>query len=198
MKKIIKSISLLCAIVFLTSCEENYAGFTLPSGEDIINKLIPNIPSFLVQFTAFVLIAVVVIKFAYKPVAKYIKARQDFVESQLKSAKEKETFAQENFQKSEESIRKSRVEASAIVDKAKTDAIKAKEEIIAKLDEEIAAKRKQAEEDIIRERKQAEEDIKEDIIDVALVASSALLKREVSDDDNKKFLDEFITSLDKE
>ena len=66
MKKIIKSISLLSAIILLTGCEESYAGFTLPNGQDIINKLIPNIPAFLVQLTAFILMAVVVIKFAPK------------------------------------------------------------------------------------------------------------------------------------
>ena len=198
MKKIIKSISLLSAIILLTGCEESYAGFTLPNGQDIINKLIPNIPAFLVQLTAFILMAVVVIKFAYKPVAKFIKARQDFVSEQLKSAKEKEAIAEDNLQKSNEAIKNSRVEASAIIEKAKADALKTREEIITKIDDEVALRRKQAEEDILRERKQAEEEIKEDIIDVALVASSAHLKREVSDDDNKKFLDEFITSLDKE
>ena len=198
MKKIIKSISLLGAIILLTGCEESYAGFTLPNGQDIINKLIPNIPAFLVQLTAFILMAVVVIKFAYKPVAKFIKARQDFVSEQLKSAKEKEAIAEDNLQKSKEAIKNSRVEAAAIIEKAKADALKTREEIITKIDDEVALRRKQAEEDILRDRKQAEEEIKEDIIDVALVASSALLKREVSDDDNKKFLDEFITSLDKE
>ena len=98
--------------------------------------------------------AVVVIKFAYKPVAKFIKARQDFVSEQLKSAKEKEAIAEDNLQKSKEAIKNSRVEASAIIEKAKADALKTREEIITKIDDEVALRRKQAEEDILRERKQ--------------------------------------------
>lgn len=204
MKKIIKSIPLLCGVLLLSSCKDEngnfnpFAGFKLPEGGEIVGKLIPNITSFLVQLVAFILMVLVVCKFAYKPVAKYIKTRQDYLESQMKSAKEKEAKASENLLESEKAIKESRVEASNIIEKAKVDALKAREYIITKVDDEVALKRKQAEEDILRERKQAEEDIKEDIIDVALTASSALLKREVSDDDNKKFLDEFITSLDKE
>ena len=204
MKKVIKSSLLLSSVLALCSCKDAegnllpIGGFSIPSGEEIVKKLIPSGLSFAVQLTAFIIIALAVIVFAYKPVAKYMKTRQDFIEGKMKSAKENEKIAEENRLLSEQNIKESRKEASEIIEKAKLDAIKAKEDIIAKTDEEIAAKRKQAEEDILRERKQAEVEIRDDIIDVALVATSTLLKREVSDDDNKKFLDDFITSLDKE
>lgn len=207
MKKIIKSSLFLSVILALVGCDEigegsfpifGENGFNIPSEEEIIAKLIPSGLSFIVQLTAFIIIALAVIIFAYKPVAKYMKTRQDFVEGKMKTAKENERVSEENRLLSEQNIKESRKEASEIIEKAKIDALKAKEDIITKLDEEIAAKRKQAEEDILRERKQAEVEIRDDIIDVALVATSTLLKREVSDDDNKKFLDDFITSLDKE
>ena len=198
MKKIIKSITLFSMLFLLCGCAEDYAGITLPSGEDIIGKLIPNFWGFLIQLLAFVVMALIVIKFAYKPVSKFISKRQEYVANELLNAKNDRKEAETYLEESKNSIKESRMEANSIVEKAKTDALKVKEEILASAEEEIIARRKQAEEEILREKKQAEEDIRGDIIDVAFEATNALLQREVKDEDNKKFLDDFISSLDGE
>ncbi len=205
-KKFIKSFFLLSELLMLASCsfkDENgnllsIGGFTIPSGEEIAEKLIPNGIAFGVQLTACLIIALIVIVFAYKPVAKYIKTRQDYIENKMKNAKDNEKISEANRLISEKNITDSKKQASKIIENAKIAANKEKEEIISKIDEEIASKKMQAEEDILRERKNAEEEIKENIIDVALVATSKLLEKEVDNVDNKKFLDDFISSLDKE
>lgn len=205
-KKFIKSFFLLSELLMLASCSFKDAdgnlisigGFTIPSGSEIAEKLIPNGIAFGVQLTACIIIALIVIFLAYKPVAKYIKTRQDFIENKMKNAKDNEQLAEANRLISEKNITDSKKQASEIIENAKIAAFKEKEEIISKLDEEIASKKLQAEEDILRERKNAEEEIKENIIDVALVATSKLLEKEVDSVDNKKFLDDFVSSLDKE
>ena len=52
-------------------------GLGLPTGEDFVNKVFPNIPSFVVQLAAFIILSIIVIKFAYKPVSKFIKKRRE-------------------------------------------------------------------------------------------------------------------------
>lgn len=171
---------------------------SLPNQEDILHKLIPNVWAFLVQLLAFIVMVIIVIKFAYKPVKNYLKKREDFVADQLKSAKEKESLAQEQLEKSEKEIRRSRLEASQMVEQAKQDAKKVQEKMIQETEEEIARRKKNAEEEMLLEKKQAQEEIRADIIDVAFEASEALLKREVEKKDNQKFLDEFLDKMDEE
>lgn len=164
---------------------------------DIINKIIPNFWSFLVQLLAFLVLVFIVIKFAYKPVNKYLTERQNFMANELKSAKEMEQNASLNLEKSKQELNKVRSEANEIIEKAKLDAVKTKEGIIASANEEIALKHKQLKEEITLEKKQAQEEIRDDIIDVALLASSEVLKRSVNDADHEKMVNDFINELGK-
>lgn len=170
----------------------------LPNQDDIIHKLVPNVWAFLVQLLALIVMALIVIKFAYKPVRKYLKKREDFMENEMKSAKNNNLLSQKNLEESERNLKKSRLEATEIIDKAKQDAQKIQEEMISDAKEEVNRRKKQAEEEVRLEKKQAQEEIKGDVIDVAFEASEALLKREVKKEDNEKFLNEFIDGLNKE
>ncbi len=165
------------------------------SVDDIFNKIIPSWPSFVVQLIAFLIMVFIVIKFGYKPVKNYIVKRQEFMTNELKSAKEKEEEATLNLQTSKQELNKIRSEANSIIEKAKVDALKTKEEIIASANQEVAMKQKQLEEEIALEKKQAQEEIRNDIIDVALLASSKVLQRDINDDDHQKMVNEFIDGL---
>ena len=54
-------------------------GLGLPSGEDFVNKVFPNIWAFLVQLIAFIIMAVIVVKFAYKPVKNFLNKRREYI-----------------------------------------------------------------------------------------------------------------------
>ncbi len=172
-----------------------FADNTIVDPNDIIHKLIPNFWGFLVQLLAFIILAILVIKFAYKPVNKYITARQNFMESELKSAKEKEEMASNNLQISKQELNATRANANNIIEKAKQDAMKEKESILASTNEEIAMKHKLLEEEIILEKKQAEEEIQKGIVDVALLASEKVLEREINDEDHRRLVNDFIKEL---
>ena len=171
---------------------------SLPNQDDIIHKLIPNVWAFLVQLLALIVMILVVIKFAYKPVKNYLKKREDFLENEMKSTKENNLLAKKNLEDSERNLRSSRLEATEILDKAKVDAQKIHDEMILNAEEEVARRKKKAEEEVLLEKKEAREEMKGEVVDVALEASKALLGREVRKQDNEKFLNEFIDGLNKE
>ena len=50
------------------------------SAKDFIEKLIPNFWSFLIQLLSLIVLIVVIIVFAYKPVKKILKTRQDYID----------------------------------------------------------------------------------------------------------------------
>ena len=63
-------------------------GLSLPAGDDFVSKVFPNIWAFLVQLLAFIIMSIIVIKFAYKPVKKFLAQRREYVEEHLSKAEE--------------------------------------------------------------------------------------------------------------
>ncbi len=163
--------------------------------DDIIHKIVPNFWAFLMQLLAFLVLVFIVIKFAYKPVNNYLVKRQEFVANELKDAKNKKQEATANLELSKQELNKIRSQANDIIEKAKQDAIHTKDEIIDAANQEVARKQKQLEEEMALEKLQAKEEIRNDIIDVALLASSSVLKRDINDADHQKLVDDFIDKL---
>ncbi|MBR0294901.1 MAG: F0F1 ATP synthase subunit B [Bacilli bacterium] len=187
MKK--KLLLLLLLVPMLSSCE-------LIKPEDISNKLIPNLGSFLTQLSALLVLIIVVIIFGYKPIKKMIKKRQDYVESNIKEAEIKNQEASQNLSQSNEAILANRRLATEIVEEAKAEAENQRQEILKQAELEVIEMKKRAEADIKQSEEDAKEEIRQKMIEVALAASSELLKRNVDNKDNEKLVDDFIREID--
>lgn len=170
----------------------------LLSGDDfnIGDKLIPNLWAFLAQFIAFLVMAILVIRFGYKPIHNYIQKRQEFIKNNLDKAQNDARDAEQANKQAQFNLNSSRKQASEILEEARKqaqdDLVKAEED----LKQEMAQKRKRAEEEIEAERKQALADMKDEMVDIALKASENLLAREVKEEDNRRLVDQFIDDLE--
>ena len=153
-------------------------GLTLPNGEDFVNKVFPNIWAFLVQLFAFIIMSLIVIKFAYKPVSNFLKKRKDFIDSNLNSAQEKNSEANLKVEEANKKLSSSKKEALQIIEDAQKEAYK-------------------ADEDIAKAKEKALHESYNEVCDLALTASESILKREVKYEDNQKLLDDFINDLEK-
>lgn len=169
----------------------------LPSGDDFMHKIIPNIWAFLVQFLAFVILMLVVFFVAYKPIKKMLRKRQDYVEGEISSAESKNKEAEQNKLEAEQNLLESHRKADEIVQEAKAQAINQQNIVLEKTNEEIAKMKLDAEKDIERKKEEAKEDIRKEIINVALDASKEVLGREVNEKDNKKLINDFIEEMEK-
>ena len=188
-----KLLFLLPLASLLTSCSGEELGLT---SESFTSKLIPNWPSFVTQLAALVVLIIVVIVFAYKPVKKILKKRQDHIEENIKEAEKSKLVWQENELKSKETVLASERTAADIVAEAKKAAEKEKAAILETTQLEVNKMKSDAENDIARMEIEAQEQIKKEIVSVALDASKELLGREVSSKDNDRLLKEFIEELD--
>ena len=164
-------------------------------GETIRNNLIPSWTSFVMQVAAFIVLLVIVIFVAYKPVKRILKQRQDYIEQEISDAQKDKAAAAINLAQSEETINESRRIANQIIDDARNQALVVKEEILADARNEVAKMKQDAQEDIDRSRQEALDDIHNEMVEVALLTSSEILKREVNDKDNARLAKEFIESL---
>lgn len=189
-----KLIFLLPLASLLTSCSGEELGLT---SESFTSKLIPNWPSFVTQLAALVVLIIVVIVFAYKPVKKILKKRQDHIEENIKEAEKSKLVWQENELKSKETVLASERTAADIVAEAKKAAEKEKAAILETTQLEVNKMKSDAENDIARMEIEAQEQIKKEIVSVALDASKELLGREVSSKDNVRLVEDFIEEVKK-
>ena len=189
-KRIFKNISIfgiiLFSLSFLTSCEPI-------KGEQIIEKLFPNVWALIAQLISFLILVIGMIFLVYKPVKKYLTKRREILDNEVKETEENKNKALNNVLTSEKEIASSKQKAKTIINNAEISASKKHDEIIEKA------------KDIIKDANIAADKIKEDaklelknqIVDTALKASKKVLEREVSEKDNEKIIDDFISQLDK-
>lgn len=171
-------------------------GLTLPDKETFIDKIFPNIWAFLVQLIAFIFMVLIVIYFAYKPVKKFLATRREYVKNNLESASRNNAEAIELNRAAKENVLQAKKEAVNIVEQAKKEALNERALAVEETKREIANKKLQAQEDIAKEKEKALKEAHDEIVDLALVASSELLKREVSTKDNTKLVDDFVKNLE--
>ena len=186
-------LSIFPVLFLLTSCSTDELGNSL--SDSIEAKLIPNIWAFLVQLFAFIVLIIVVTKFAYKPVRKYLDKRSELLTSERKEAEELNLKAKENLYESEKKLADIRKDASKIIEDAKEKGKVEKEKLLKEATLEANKVKENAYKAIEEEKAKAAKDIKENIVDVAFSMSSKILEREVNEEDNKKIVDSFVEKL---
>lgn len=190
---------LLAKIALFTVCTLGLTGCdTSKLSEEIASiqtKLVPSWPSFVVQIAALAILILIVVFCAYKPVKKMLKKRQDYIENNIREAEENKAIALKRERQSSELILESKKQAASIIEEAQVNASKEKEVILAQAKEEVRKMKSDAEKDIELSKQEALDDIHSEMVDVALAASSEILKREVNDKDNARLAEEFIENL---
>ena len=166
------------------------------SPEEFINKLIPNWTSFVVQLLGLIVMLIVVIILGYKPVKKMLKKRQDYIETSIRDADINKVQAERDRVQAQEMIIASKKEASDIIANAEKEATVRADAIIADTNVQIRKMKSDAEKDIEQSKKDALEDIHDEIVSVALMASSEVLKREINEKDNTRIVEDFIKEME--
>lgn len=129
----------------------------------------------------FLLLVFVLGKFAWKPILKTVKDREQSIEDALKQAEK----AREEMSKLQSDHEKLVKEAKAERDNILKEAKETKDRVVA--DAENAAKEKaaavmeKANQDILREREQAFKELRKEVATIAIEAATKILRKELSD-----------------
>ncbi|MCR5349120.1 MAG: F0F1 ATP synthase subunit B [Bacilli bacterium] len=163
---------------------------------DFVAKIFPNgYWDFLIQLLAFIVLLVVVFFVGYKPVSKMLQKRKEGVEKMIQDAEENAAVAKKAALEKDQTIQEGKDEAERIIASARKSAEVQAQEILNVAEAQAAAKRKKVDEDIEAAKAASVEAVRKEIVDVALLASETLLGREVSSEDNKRLVREFVDGL---
>ncbi len=171
-------------------------GITLPSSDDFVSKLIPNWISFVVQIAALLVLIAVVIFFAYKPVKKIITERQNYIENNIKQSEIDKATAAQNAKQSEEMIIAGQKKADQLIEEARKTSLDERNRMVEETNQLITKMKDDAQKDIEQSTLDAKDAIRKEMVDLALSASSEILKREINEKDNARLAEEFIRSIE--
>ena len=138
------------------------------------------------------LIVLIAKKFFWDKLLAYIQKRQDMIQDNIDSSVKIKEEAQSIKERYDEKMKNAGKEAHAILESARASAAQEKQQILNQTQDEVVQLKKQAQEDIERDKRNAQKDMKEAIGSVALEISKKLLKKEVDEQEQKKYIDDFI------
>ncbi len=178
--------------------EEESSGGMASLFDNFLDKLIPDLWSFLVELLALVVLIVVFLLAGYKPLKRMLNKRQNHIEENITEAENNNRISEKNKTESEQLILESKKEASQIIKDAQDKALLESEAIIASTNEEIKLLRQKADQEIKQKEADSKEAIRKEMVDVALSASSELLGRTIEDEDSKRLVNDFIDDMEKQ
>lgn len=197
MKKVAKALSSfsLCLlailpIIFSTSCAPI-------NKEDIISDLFPNLWVFLTHIFAAIILLIVCIYIVWKPTKTNLAKRQEYIQNEINKAEEIRKDALKQLNVAEQTKIDAFENAKKIIDDANKQAYQNKLEIEQQAINNSEKVRLQAESDAKKIKTKIEQTMNQQIVDIALAASSSLLKSKVSKKDSEDFINDFISTLNK-
>ncbi len=135
-------------------------------------------------------------KILFKPVKNMIDSRQKEVDDMFSKAETAKADANEMKSEYEEKLSRANEESEEILRTAQRRAQLKEEDIIKEAQAEASLIRKRAEGEIELEKKRMLGEIKDEVSEMAIGIATAVIGREVSEEEHKELIDEFIDGLD--
>ena len=127
-------------------------------------------------------------KFLYKPVRKMLAARSEEVQSMYATAEQMRSEYTERLSKAKE-------EAAEIVGSATRRAAERSDEILRESSQQASAMVKKAERVIEQERIKAHKELKDEVADLSVMIASKIVERDVKPEDHERFIEDFIDKV---
>ncbi len=161
-----------------------------------VQELVTIVPwTFIAQILNLFLQAYLIKKFLFKPVKNILEKRREMADAQLDDAAKAKEDALTMKAEYEENMAQARNKANDILANATRTANAQSEEILQEANRQAAAIKVKAENDIAQERKKAVNEIKDEIGSLAMDIAGKVIEREISEEDHKKLIDEYIQNV---
>ncbi len=176
--------------IYLSTLNALFAGEG--GGSWIDDWLMPNTGLTLWTIVTFLVLLFVLKWKAWGPLMDALDARAKQIEESLSKAEKVTAEAEVQAEKNEEILQSARKEAQEIVLQAREAGDKLKNKLEADGKEQYDSMLNKAKEQIDTEKQKALSEIKNTVVEIALQASEKVIKRNLTDDDNKKMIEETV------
>lgn len=167
----------------------------LAAGEGERNPLIPPIGEIIFGGLAFLLLLWLLTRFVFPPVMKMLEERTQSIQGKLEQAERDRAEASELLERYRQQLAGAQDEADRIVADARHRGEDARQDIIAKAEEDAARRIARAEEQIAAERDRAIGEVRRDVGALAVQLAERIIGEQVTDDRQQRMVDRFVDEL---
>ncbi|WP_102693090.1 F0F1 ATP synthase subunit B [Rummeliibacillus pycnus] len=146
----------------------------------------------LVTLIVFIVLMLLLKKFAWGPLMGIMQQREEQVAGDLEAAEKSRQETKKLLEEQRSLLKEARTEAQAIVENAKKQADLQKEEIVSAARNEAARLQESAKREIETEKEKAIAAVREEVVSLSVLAASKVLNKEVSEEDNRSLIEETI------
>lgn len=157
-----------------------------------IGILIPNLSEFIPALIAFLVIWVVLAKFAWPMIVGMLDKRQETIKNNLDEAEAAKIEAQRSLEEYKKQLAEARREAAGIVDEARRAGEQVKADITAQAQaqaDEMIAKAKKS---IEKEKLAAIADLQSSVADLSVAVAGRFIGEGLSDADQRKLIEKYV------
>lgn len=149
----------------------------------------------LVVLVSFLILLLLLKKFAWKPVTEMMEKRSETIANDLDGAKQAQKKANELVAEQQNKLAALQQESVKLIEQAQVNATRMEKEMIEEAKDSIAQMKKQAKMDIAFEKQQALDDIKNEVSMLSLQIAEKLIGKELDTATHAELVDEFIERL---
>ena len=144
----------------------------------------------------FVLVVVVLGKFAWGPLLSLLKQREDFIHRALSDAKRDRDEAEERLREHAARLQAAQAEAIAIIEEARRDSDRLRQELRERARTEADTMIKNAERQIEAQTTRAVQQLRQEAVDLSVTIASKILQRNISKEDNEKLIADALKQIE--
>ncbi len=157
--------------------------------------IIPKTTEMLVNLVAFVVLFIVLGKFAFPPITKMLDERAERIRESLEKAEETRVEAERLLEEYKAQMAEARQEAAKIIEQGRSVAENMKAEILAKAREEAEAEKAKALEAIKAERAAAMAALQSAVADLSVSVASRIIGEKLSPSDHAALIERAIAEV---
>jgi F-type H+-transporting ATPase subunit b len=177
--------------------KKDYAGFenAVEDCKKAPSLITPAVPEMIWGGLAFLIVFLLLVKFAFPALKKGVKAREEKIRSDLEAAEKARQEAEDERAKYQKSLADARGEANRIVEEAREAAERVRQDTIARAEADAAEIRSRAAEDIGLARDRAMADLRSQVADISIELAEKIVERNIDRSTQEQLIESYISSV---
>jgi F-type H+-transporting ATPase subunit b len=159
------------------------------------NPILPDVAELIYGSLAFVLVYLVLAKFAFPPLNRMLKERTGKIQGDLEKAEEARLSAEQELATYRSQLAGAREESNRIIEEARKTADQLRRDLAAKAEQEAQATVSRAQEEIRAERDRVFQDLRTQVGEIAVDLAGRVVGRSLDADAHRRLIDEYIDQV---
>jgi F-type H+-transporting ATPase subunit b len=177
--------------------KKDYQGFerALEDCKKAPSLITPAVPEMIWGGLAFLIVLLLLIKFAFPALRKGVKAREEKIRSDLEGAERVRQEAEDERARYQAQLGDARAEANRMVEEARQAADRIRNETVSRAEQEAADIRSRATDDIEAARARAMADLRAQVANMSVELAEKIVERSIDRSAQEQLIESYISSV---